>query len=218
MRNLECKDREHVLRSDDAELVKAFELHAARCTNCAQELRLWREISVAARDLRKDWESPHLWPRIQKALEGEAERQNEPRGLPALWATSFRWAPAAALATLLILVGASGWVLIHRLLLSPNPEAERRLLTEDAMREVEKSEASYQASIEKLSKLAAPRVESPQTPLQAAYREKLSVLDAAIDECRAQVNRNPANPHLRRQLLAMYREKQSTLEHVLREE
>jgi hypothetical protein len=49
----------------------------------------------------------------------------------------------------------------------------------------------------------------------ANYREKLQVLDSAIDDLRAQAGQNPSNAHLRYQLLAMYQEKQETLQDVL---
>ena len=49
----------------------------------------------------------------------------------------------------------------------------------------------------------------------ANYREKLQVLNSAIDDLRAQAGQNPSNAHLRYQLLAMYQEKQKTLEEVL---
>ena len=48
-----------------------------------------------------------------------------------------------------------------------------------------------------------------------SYREKLLVLDSAIDELRSQEGQNPSNAHLRYQLLAMYREKQGTLQEIL---
>jgi hypothetical protein len=41
------------------------------------------------------------------------------------------------------------------------------------------------------------------------------VLDGAIGELRAEAGQNPSNAHLRYQLLAMYQEKQKTLEEVL---
>jgi len=41
------------------------------------------------------------------------------------------------------------------------------------------------------------------------------VLDSAIDELRAGPVKITGNAHLRRQLLAMYQEKQSTLEEIL---
>jgi hypothetical protein len=49
----------------------------------------------------------------------------------------------------------------------------------------------------------------------ANYREKLLVLDSAIADLKSQAGINPANGHLRRQLLAMYQEKQDTLEQIL---
>jgi hypothetical protein len=51
-----------------------------------------------------------------------------------------------------------------------------------------------------------------------SYREKLTLLDTAIAECRAQVERNRHNAHLRRELLDIYAEKQRTLQQVLQEE
>jgi hypothetical protein len=43
----------------------------------------------------------------------------------------------------------------------------------------------------------------------------LLVLNSAIADLRAQAGMNPSNAQLRYQLLAMYREKQHTLEEVL---
>ena len=62
---------------------------------------------------------------------------------------------------------------------------------------------------------AKPQLENPATALLANYHEKLLVLDSAIGELRAQAGLNPSNAQLRYQLLAMYQEKQRTLEEVL---
>ena len=51
-----------------------------------------------------------------------------------------------------------------------------------------------------------------------SYREKLMLLDDAIKECQTNIERNRQNAHLRRQLLAIYSEKQRTLQDVLRED
>jgi len=40
-------------------------------------------------------------------------------------------------------------------------------------------------------------------------------LDSAIDELKSEAEQNPSNAHLRYQLLAMYQEKQQTLQDVL---
>jgi hypothetical protein len=221
MRALQCKDRERVLRSEDPALLAAFELHAAGCAACRNELEMWRNISATARGLQKSWDSPLLWPSIQRALEAEARSprtRTKWERLDEFWTASRPWVVAPALALLLALMIGGTWMVVHRPENPLPPDAQRRLLTEQAVREVEKSEAAYIDSIRKLSALAAPKVDSPKTPLLATYREKLSVLDAAIDDCRAQVNGNPANPQLRQELLAMYREKQETLRQVLGED
>jgi hypothetical protein len=71
------------------------------------------------------------------------------------------------------------------------------------------------AAIDRLGREAKPQLEKPETPLLANYREKLLVLDGAIDDLRAQAGQNPSNAHLRYQLLAMYQEKQRTLEEIV---
>ena len=78
-----------------------------------------------------------------------------------------------------------------------------------------KRETAYVQAIDKLAADAKPQLDKPETPLMANYREKLQVLDSAIDDLRAQAGENPSNAHLRYQLLAMYQEKQKTLEEVL---
>ena len=74
---------------------------------------------------------------------------------------------------------------------------------------------AYEKAIEKLESDAKPHLDQDDSPLMASYREKLLVLDSAIDELRLQTGQNPYNAHLRRQLLAMYQEKQETLHEVL---
>jgi hypothetical protein len=101
---------------------------------------------------------------------------------------------------------------------APSPEdPQRRLLTERALRAVETSEADYVASIERLAKVAEPLLENPGSPLLTSYREKLQILDAAIADCRSEIDRNRFNAHLRRELLSVYQEKQRTLRALLEE-
>jgi len=89
------------------------------------------------------------------------------------------------------------------------------LLKDTTVKEVENAEAAYERAIDKLDAQARPQLEHSSAPLMANYREKLLVLDSAIADLKSQAGMNPANGHLRRQLLAMYQEKQDTLEQVL---
>jgi hypothetical protein len=91
------------------------------------------------------------------------------------------------------------------------------LLKSKALTDVERAESAYVQAIDKLAAEAKPQIDNPATPLLANYREKLFVLDSAINDLRAEAGKNPSNAHLRYELLAMYQEKQRTLEEVLEE-
>ena len=96
-------------------------------------------------------------------------------------------------------------------------EIEHRLLTEQALDEVESAEAAYVASIEALARLVEPEIETPSSPLLVSYREKLLVLDNAIAVLEEQVQHNRFNAHLRRELLMVYQDKEMTLRSILEE-
>lgn len=234
MRTIDCKDRERVLRGQDPQELAELERHAQTCAECAGELREWNELSAAARAMRRGWESPSLWPRIERALEaaqesaragprrwGRAWGRSRAWGTTAGWGIAWRqWQVAAALFVVLGLSvwGASRWLLRSSAPVAPvTSEDQRRLLTEQALSEVEKSQAAYEASIRKLAAVAAPKIAAPATPRLESYREKLLLLDEAIADCRDQIATNQANPELRRALLSMYHEKQMTLEQLMQE-
>ncbi len=195
----------------------ALETHAADCPLCGEELRAWKSLSVAAQELRHYTESPSLWPRIERALAEEAARKTrraESRSwfsfLPRL---SLGWQTALAGAFVMVLTISAGWIYVHR------PERtndnDPSLLKSKALKEVESAESVYERAIGKLAADAKSQLENPATPLLENYHEKLLVLDSAIADLRAQAGLNPSNAQLRYQLLAMYREKQQTLEEVL---
>jgi len=171
------------------------------------------EISRAARELHREWDSPELWPRIQAALAAEAARAERRRGLRVR-----TWLSLAAAAAVVVL----GLSVLLRVRAPgegvPAAGAERRLLTDKALREVERTENDYVRSIDELSRVAEPKVEEAGSPLMMSYREKLLLLDSAIAECRARIDRNRFNARLRRELLSLYQEKQHTLQQVMKED
>jgi hypothetical protein len=93
--------------------------------------------------------------------------------------------------------------------------SNRDFLTEEALREVEKSETAYRRSIDKLSRLAKPKLQKSASPVAVSYREKLLMLDSAISETRSNLAQNRFNVHLQRELADLYREKQQTLQELL---
>jgi hypothetical protein len=94
----------------------------------------------------------------------------------------------------------------------------KTIMTASAVDEAQKAQEQYIAAIQRMEKLAGSKLDDPATPLLVSYKEKLMLLDDAIGQCQAAIDQNRKNAHLRKQLLAMYSEKQRTLQDVLREE
>lgn len=217
----ECRDLENALGRQEPELLEALNAHADSCPGCRAQLQIWNGIPEAAGTMRRNWDSPNLWSRIRLELERESQVQparsvsTEPR-----WRFGrnlfFGWQPIAA-ALLLAVVSALGmWTLLRRF--EPPALDEKRLLTEQALHEIESTEEAYIRSIERLSQVVKTQIQQPTSPLLLSYREKLTLIDAAIAECRSNIDRNRFNAHLRRELLSMYQEKQHTLQELLKEE
>ena len=188
----QCGDLDRAL--EHPELMPDARAHADTCERCREQLYLWSEISRVAPRLHAEWESPELWGRIR----AELTMARPPRPIP-VW----RWGLAAAV------------VLIAALLLRPWHPAERALLTEDALQQVEQAEAAYARSIDNLARIAGPGLEHSPAPLAAAYREKLALLDSEIAELKATADTNRYNTRVQSELASLYREKQKPLQEWL---
>ena len=128
-----------------------------------------------------------------------------------------RWLRHAA-AAVLIIVGL-GAPLFYMLRVQTREAAfDRTIIRVSALDEVERTERDYTRAIGKLEKLTDAKLEDSESPLMISYKEKLMLLDDAIAECETNIDQNRQNAHLRKQLLAMYSEKQQTLQDVLRED
>lgn len=191
----QCEDLERALQSP--ELMRDARAHAEHCDHCAQQLYLWSEISRLAPALHEEWESPGLWARIRADMETAPVRRHAP------W---WQWAAATAavVAMAVLLLQLQPW----RRGTSSGPE----FLTEQTLQEVQRAEAAYARSIDKLTRIAGPGLEQSPSPLAGAYREKLVLLDSEIAELRANVDNNRYNAYLQAQLASVYREKQQTLQ------
>jgi len=217
MMNVTCNDRERIFEGGAPGEWAALEAHSANCPVCAEGLRVWKSLSVAAQEMRDYTDSPSLWPRIERALAEEAVRKTQ-RAQRRSWLSllpsiPLGWQTAVAGAFVLVLTISAGWIYFHRS--NRIVESDKSLLKSAALENVERAEAVYVQAIDKLAAEAKPQLENPATPLLANYHEKLVVLDSAIADLRAQAGQNPSNAQLRHQLLAMYQEKQRTLEEVL---
>lgn len=175
------------------------------------------ELSAAARRLHREWESPELWPAIAAEIAGidRAERNAAMRRR--------QWQTLAAAAALVLAVTASVLVIRERAArvgetTSPAAHASEWSLSDAALSDVERAEARYVAAIEVLARKVSARSQTTASPVLAHLRERLLVIDIAIEDCRGEIERNRYNTHLRRQLLSMYQEKRRTLEQILQQE
>jgi hypothetical protein len=217
MMTVTCNDRDRIFEDGTPNEWLALEAHAAGCPACAEELRAWKALSVAAQEMRDYSETPALWARIESALAQVDARRTQRAGRGG-WFSFLQdvpggWQAAMAGAFVLILTISAGWIYIHGR--GDPPVSDQSLLKSAALKNVENAEAAYVQAIDKLAAEARPQLETPATPLLANYHEKLVLLDSAIADLRAQAGMNPSNAQLRHQLLAMYQEKQHTLEEVL---
>lgn len=208
----ECGDLERAFANPD--LMTEAREHLRHCAACRNEYRIWKEISTTAKQLHQAWDSPDLWFRIRRSIEQE-------RPLPKRrWAQWQAWTLAAA-AALIVVLAVLGTSQLYSFKTpangaQPTIASERDFLTEQALRNVEKNEAAYRHSIEELSQLAQPRLESQTvSPRLASYRERLLMLDSAIQETRSNVAQNRFNVRLQRELADLYRDKQQTLQEIL---
>ena len=215
--NITCHDRDRIFEDGSTAEWAALEAHAASCPECAEELRAWKAVSTAAQEMRDYSDSPALWQNIERALATQARVQSV-RSARWAWLRNWRftqltWQTAAA-GVFVLLITVSGTWLYHRET-SGKGTPDAHFLKTRALADVERTQSAYTQAIDKLAAEARPQLESPATPLLSSYNEKLQVLDSAIDDLRTQAGLNPSNAHLRYQLLAMYQEKQRTLEAVL---
>jgi hypothetical protein len=177
--------------------------HAGECPECMEKLAAWNEISDVAKGMHAGWKNEMLWPRIERSVRDERRREH---------ARIWQIAAAVVLLTGLAFVT---WTINQR---NRASDFDESIIRASAVDEAEKAEKAHIGAINRLEKHVGPKLENASTPLMVSYREKLMLLDDAIAECQTNIDRNRQNAHLRRQLLAIYSEKQRTLQDVLREE
>lgn len=199
-----CEELDALLLDGDGASMAAAARHAHDCAGCQERLDDWNDLSATAKSLHATWRNDMLWPRIERALRNETRPSQS------------RFWQIAAAAVLTIGIGGGTWYTVHE-------RAEQRafdqaILRDQALHNVEQAERAHVAAINDLEKVASSKLDDPATPLLVSYKEKLMLLDDAIAECETVIQQNRNNAHLRKQLLAMYSEKQRTLEDVLREE
>src|SRR2546430_8017217 len=78
--NVTCKDRERIFEDGTAAEWAALEAHTADCAACAEDVRAWKSLSVAAKELQDYSAVPELWARIERAVVEEEARKTHRGG------------------------------------------------------------------------------------------------------------------------------------------
>ena len=210
----ECGDLDRALATP--ELMPEAREHLKQCAACRREYRVWTQISTTAKELHEEWDSPELWPRIQSGIAAEPKRNP-----PVWWKEWKTWAIAAVVLLGISVAAIRPWDLGRQpaakgsLTAASFTSSDHDFLTEQALQEVEKNETAYRQSIDKLSKLAGPKLQNPVSAVAVNCREKLVMLDSAIAETRANLDQNRFNVQLQTELANLYRQKQETLKELL---
>jgi hypothetical protein len=199
---ISCENLDNLLLEGDPFSMQIAARHAGECQACAEKLASWNEISGVAQSMQTTWNNDMLWPRIERGIRAQNRH-----------ARSKLWQIAASV---VIMAGLGVFAWKANQAISSNVFGEH-ILQAAAVDEVEKAEKAYVAAIHQMEKTAQPKLDDASTPLMVSYKEKLMLLDDAIADCQANIDRNRQNAHLRNQLLAIYSEKQRTLQDVLRE-
>src|SRR5258708_24012572 len=153
---IDCTQLDDLLLQGDARSLELAARHAESCPACAEVLTTWNDISATARSMRATWTNELLLPRIERSI-GDRRRPTT------LW-------QIAASFVLASLIGAGAWygVTQHR-----REQFDARILRINALDEVEQAERAHLAAIDRLAKVAEPKLDQPSNPLMISYKEKL---------------------------------------------
>jgi anti-sigma factor RsiW len=189
------------LAHDDA---TAVERHVRGCDTCAHDLARVRGLLAAVRSLPRDIDPPAaLWPSIRETLESRkvASLHAAMSAPSTLRARSLRWLAAASI----VVVAATGVLLSRRT--DDRPPAVRSYTVSSRTNAVVAAmiERHYLPALNQLT-ASLRDTQHAHRPIPAVDRSLL-IVDAAIAETRAALDRDPGNRDIADLLAANYQRK-----------
>jgi len=178
----------------------AVETHLAECAGCRATLEDLRRITGLAGALADGEPARDLWPEIAARLTSEDAEviAFRPRQ-PAARRFSFSGPQLAAAAVLLALIsGGSAWWLQARSARSPVMATvdTTAVPASGAVKFVAATEYHYDPAIRELEQELAARRDQLDSATVATVENSLRIIDAAIDDARAALQRDPSNAFL----------------------
>jgi anti-sigma factor RsiW len=192
-----------VLSTAEAEQVKA---HIAACAECARAERKLRNLLQSAAALPQSIEPPaEVWANVQ------ARTTARPARAAALWSLRY---PLAAAAVVLIIASST----VTALLLKRQTPATATASTSNAVSLValEAADREYARIAQELERSLNNRAGEIDPATIKVVRENLVIIDRAIAEARAALEKSPGNTELSRIISTSYRRKIGMLERTLR--
>jgi len=195
---------------------RRLEAHLAECAECAATLADLRSIMAAAPHYPGRLPGRDLWPLVESRL-GEAEvvsmadRSADRRLRDA--AARFSWPQLIAASLLMTLMGAgASWLALGR---NTGPEAAPIARTGPGApgKTVAYAESQYESAVSDLTRILEEgrSAGSLDSATVRVIDESLRKIDAAIEEARAAIQRDPGNGYLNRQIAANMRRKLAIL-------
>jgi hypothetical protein len=211
-------------------LVERLERHLRDCPGCAREEQALRQVVSATSALPDSIEPARdLWPAIEAGLE---DRRSE--GLPVR--TTFGWWRGLAAASLLLAMLGAGYLLRGYIDAAPPPDrAGNRAAVEpvaerpatptmpaiaeetghgNALSEIQQAELAFVEARRHLRAALAERRPTLSPETARTIYANLEIMEAAIEEIRASLARDPGNRELGKMLVAAQRREVEFLQRV----
>jgi anti-sigma factor RsiW len=177
-----------------------LDAHCRECESCRDLLHDLTEIRAAASRLDRLTPSPDLWNAIQsKVRPGSLSRS---------------WAPLAAAAALVLMLGAAAWIALGPGSRTPGGESSATLVR-SAASELQLAEQHYQNAITALEKLTVNRDSTLDPMVAAEIALSLQSIDRAIDDSRAALKTQPDSFVAQTSLLEALRMKVTLLQETV---
>ena len=184
---------------------EACDGHLTTCAACRALTTDLQTIRTATRSLERQVPSPQVWYRLAAAIDAE------PRGFAATWLGG--WRAAAAAVTCVLLVGSLSWVggrlapiaRDHGRLASVEPTA-----TEGT--EFSAVEEQYTAAIAGLEDITRTERTALDSMTAEVLQASLTLIDGAIGESRAALDREPESSVAQDSLVEALRSKMALLQ------
>jgi hypothetical protein len=181
------------LDEGEAQLVAG---HLAACGSCRDEARSSLALARAVASLPRSILPPRdVWPEVSARLDGVARPTSVVEGRPG----ARRWSLAAAAVALVVVTAATTFLLVRG---------------EGPGHEIADRSAPSAATTEELLRALEARGLPPET--MAVVQRNLAVIDVAIAELEAALERDPDNEELARMLVSTYQKKADLIERAAR--